>query len=273
VNGAVRKPLNRQCFRPNCLKHMVLDKVHILARGTAEAGSRLYGMPSLTPEPGLPCAQFHLGGRRRHFFLSAMCSNNHEESWREIPGYEGFYDVSNCGRVRSKDRIVEFTKSNGTQVEMECEGIVLSPSYSGQYEYPSVSLRKNGDSETRYIHRLVAAIFIGKPEGKIGIGVDAWQVNHIDGDPENNHVSNLEWCKPQENIDHSWDLGNYPLGENHPQSELTEQDVRIARRLRREKEMTYGEISNVIGVSKSHTRRVIIGDYWAEIKNPPPVNS
>ena len=201
-----------------------------------------------------------------------MCSNKNEEVWKPIPGYEGFYDVSNCGRVRSKDRIVEFTKSNGTAVELNCEGTILSPSYSGQYKYPSVCLRRAGNIETKYIHRLVAIVFLGKPEGDIGVGADAWQVNHIDSDPENNHVSNLEWCKPQENIDHSWSLGNYPLGEDHPQSELTEQDVRVARKLRRDKGMTYKEISEVIGISKSHTRRVIIGDCWDEIDDPPPLN-
>lgn len=66
--------------------------------------------------------------------------------------------------------------------------------------YSIVSLSLNGKQKHFYVHRLVAETFIPNPKSKP-------QVNHIDGNPSNNHYSNLEWCTNSENIQHAWDMG------------------------------------------------------------------
>ncbi len=70
---------------------------------------------------------------------------------------------------------------------------------SGNLRYKAVHINKNGKSKMMLVHRLVATSFIPNPEGKS-------QVNHIDGDPSNNHISNLEWVTSKENMRHAIDV-------------------------------------------------------------------
>ena len=93
-----------------------------------------------------------------------------KEVWKDIPHYEGQYQVSNLGRVYS-------IKS----------GIFLSQKVKTNDGYLTVKLYGNGKSKREYVHRLVALAFIDNPKGLP-------QVNHKDENPENNNVSNLEWC-------------------------------------------------------------------------------
>ena len=114
-----------------------------------------------------------------------------KETWRPAEGYEHLYQVSNYGRVKSVDRTE--TCKNG--VIRFRKGMVLKPhqNYSG---YLWVSFCKNDVRKKKKIHRLVAQCFLPNPEGKP-------QVNHIDGNKHNNHVNNLEWVTPKENIHHA----------------------------------------------------------------------
>ena len=98
-----------------------------------------------------------------------------KEIWKDINGYEGLYQVSNLGNVKS-------LKTNK----------ILSP--VGK-EYKHVILYNKGDRKTLKIHRLVAEAFIPNPENKP-------QVNHKDEDKYNNIVENLEWCTHEENMNH-----------------------------------------------------------------------
>lgn len=95
------------------------------------------------------------------------------EIWKDIKGYEGLYQVSNLGRVKSSKKI-------------------LSPSKT---EYLKVSLSKNGAQNTHYIHRLVAQAFI---DNKSNLPF----VNHIDENKHNNNVNNLEWCDNKYNLNY-----------------------------------------------------------------------
>lgn len=113
------------------------------------------------------------------------------ETWRDIHGYEGWYQVSDAGHVRSLDRMVTQRSRWGIQTRI-MPGRLIKPTDNG-HGYKIVSLKKNGERKNGYIHRLVAEAFL---ERKPGFD----EVNHIDADPSNNHVTNLEWINRQGNI-------------------------------------------------------------------------
>ena len=103
------------------------------------------------------------------------------EEWRPVVGYEGLYEVSNTGRVRSLDRYVR-SKSKSYRLQ---KGSILSPSTSNGYLY--VILQASQVTRKFRIHRLVAQAFLPNPD-------NLPQVNHKDEDKLNNRVDNLEWC-------------------------------------------------------------------------------
>jgi hypothetical protein len=103
-----------------------------------------------------------------------------QEVWKDIPGHEGYYQVSNFGRVRRcyilKPEIREIKNTGYAQTRI----FIQKKKYA--------------------VHRLVAEAFIPNPKNKP-------QVNHIDGNPQNNHYKNLEWCTPLENARHAIENG------------------------------------------------------------------
>ena len=111
-----------------------------------------------------------------------------EEIWRPIVGYEGLYEVSSYGRVRSLDR---YDNKNHFR-----KGLIMKQNDSGNGRgYMSVILCLNGKIKKYLVHRLVAQAFIPNPD-------NLPEVNHKDENPGNNNVTNLEWC------DHSYNI-NY----------------------------------------------------------------
>lgn len=104
------------------------------------------------------------------------------EIWKNIKDYEGLYQVSNLGRVKSMDRII--TRKDG--ISQFRKGIIKTPKINSD-GYHTVTLSKNGNNKTLGIHILVARHYIPNPENKS-------EVNHIDFNRKNNRVDNLEWC-------------------------------------------------------------------------------
>lgn len=113
------------------------------------------------------------------------------EEWRAVVGYEGCYEVSNLGRVRTVERTVE-TYNGG---EMFVAGIAKKQRMTGK-GYAVVSLQHGKRKQTKRVHRLVARAFIPNPDGK-------QEVNHINGVKHDNRVANLEWCTSSENYKHA----------------------------------------------------------------------
>lgn len=113
-----------------------------------------------------------------------------QETWKPIKGYEGLYEISNLGRVKS---LPKFYCNNST---LHKERFLKPQNKKGYYQ---VALLKNGKPKWISVHRLVAEAFIEKPP--------YLQINHKDGNKLNNRADNLEWCTGRENINHSIKIG------------------------------------------------------------------
>ena len=109
--------------------------------------------------------------------------NIEKEIWKDIPDFEGLYQVSNFGRIKSLERKEFMARNNCYRVRKER---ILKADITKK-GYERVLLYKNGKSKKIFVHRLVAIAFINNPNNHPII-------NHIDEVPLNNHVSNLEWC-------------------------------------------------------------------------------
>ena len=112
------------------------------------------------------------------------------EIWLPVKGYEGLYTVSCQGRIKSLDRIVY---KKGAAYEIPSKLLSVT---GGNGIYKQITLFRNGKRNYCSIHRLVCEAFHDNPDNKE-------QVNHIDGNKQNNYVENLEWCTRSENAIHS----------------------------------------------------------------------
>ena len=110
------------------------------------------------------------------------------ETWKDIKGYEGLYQVSDAGNVRSCDHVVK----NRSGMALK-KGKILAQANVDKTHYKKVTLYRNNVGKTFLVHRLVAMAFIDNPEGYE-------QINHIDENPSNNAMSNLEWCDAKYNV-------------------------------------------------------------------------
>jgi len=117
------------------------------------------------------------------------------EIWKDVIGYEGMYQVSNIGRVKSISRYI--THSNG--VVQKFTGRILKQCID-RSGYPYVGLSISQDCTLKKVHRLVATAFIPNP-------LNLPQINHITGIKKDNSVNNLEWCTGMDNVKHSWSMG------------------------------------------------------------------
>ena len=142
------------------------------------------------------------------------------ENWKAIPAWEGWYEVSDCGRVRSVDRKVVARHPSGPSIPRLFKGRVLRAAVSGN-GYPMVSLTRPGAKrECRYVHALVLEAFIGPcPQGL--------EVCHNDGKKPNNKLDNLRYDTRKANSDDTAKHGNRraPRGEDSHSSRLTTDDV------------------------------------------------
>lgn len=122
-----------------------------------------------------------------------------EEIWKDIPGYEGYYQASNLGNIRSVDRVV-INGSGKNSHTSHIKGKMLKQYISRKNGYAYVALSVNGVSKTKRVHVLIAKTWIDNPCNKP-------QVNHIDGNKANNNINNLEWVTQSENMLHAYNTG------------------------------------------------------------------
>lgn len=121
------------------------------------------------------------------------------EIWKDIPGYEGHYQVSNMGRIKSLERISVRNNGKSESANYHIKERILNVQTQTQ-GYSQIVLSKNGDRKTFRVNVLVAKLFVENPFKKT-------YVNHIDGNKNNNRADNLEWVTAKENIVHAYKSG------------------------------------------------------------------
>lgn len=176
-----------------------------------------------------------------------------KEIWKEIEGYEGLYEVSNLGRVRSLDRVKLITTRWGSTTKRFRKGRILKPQLDGRGNYLHVCL---GRGITKQVHRLVANAFIPNINNYP-------QINHKDEDKTNNCVDNLEWCTAHYNNTYGSRVG-MKSGEKHHNAKLSKDDViNIKTRI------TNGELQKDLareyGMSTSQISAIKVGKCWRDV--------
>lgn len=179
------------------------------------------------------------------------------EEWRDIPGFEGAYQVSDLGRVRSLDRVVTGVWGRSKQPQTRIKRGQDLRAYvnvdRGGYRY--VNLRLDGRQHMRRVACLVALAFLGpRPEGK--------QVCHENGLAHDDCLPNLRYDTPAGNNADKEKHGTVRRGERHEQSRLTEADVRRIKRGAEPPELLAAEL----GVHWGHINNIRRGVRWAHVQ-------
>lgn len=175
-----------------------------------------------------------------------------KEKWRDVPGYEGNYQVSNMGRIKGIERLVKHSCGGLRKIPEQ----ILNATISGRY--PSFCLYKDGNGSTLNAHRIVAEAFVENPENKPC-------VNHKNGIRDDNRAENLEWVTSAENTRHA--IGNGLMkanqGEENIFSKLKSDDVINIRELLKTKTQT--EVASIFNVHTSTISLISVGKTWKHI--------
>ena len=171
------------------------------------------------------------------------------EKWKAVPDYEGWYEVSDCGRVRSLERI---TRHGHTRKQHLLKATLNSAGYL------RVDLSRDNTQRNVMVHQLVLEAFVGPGDGR------RKQARHLNGDPKDNRLENLRWGTAKENAADRTRHGRAYMngGENHPRAILTEEDVRIIRAWPRYGRGLYARFSFV---SKAAVDAARSGNNWKHV--------
>jgi NUMOD4 motif-containing protein/HNH endonuclease len=177
------------------------------------------------------------------------------EIWKGVLGWENRYEVSSIGRVRSVEREGKHYSGSKSLWKSKMLKFNINRGYKHVLLY-----RSEFDKQRTGVHRLVAAAFIPNPDNKP-------TVNHINCNPGDNRVENLEWATYKEQQDHAAKSGHryMTLGEMSNFSKLTESDVIEIRRLFDNGIMTRIEIANKFSMAKSNVQYIVNRQTWKHI--------
>jgi hypothetical protein len=171
------------------------------------------------------------------------------EQWKPIVGYEGLYEVSDQGRVRS----LPGRQRNAKGWRMKSGCIRKLP--LNAYGYPVVDLKHNGTRKTYSVHTLVLTAFIGpKPFGN--------ECRHLNGIRSDARLCNLAWGTPSENDEDRRRHGTFVQGEKHGGAKLTDHDVRLIRAM----QGTQSSIAKRFAVSPSLISMIKSGERWTHVQ-------
>lgn len=177
------------------------------------------------------------------------------EEWKPIAGYEGLYEVSSLGRVRSVD-CKRTHLMNGKSVRRTQRGKVLKQCFDGQHHYLHVGLCKDGVSRTVNVHRLVAMAFVENPHG-------LQEINHIDEDKTNNRSNNLEWCNHEYNNHYGGKIESI-RGERNGASKINAETFKAIRNEYIPYDTEHGitGLAKKYGISVAHVFQIVNRKRW-----------
>lgn len=160
------------------------------------------------------------------------------ENWQSVNNYEGIYEISSYGRLRS----LKFNRLRYFNLKADGWGYVI------------VVLHKKGKREAVRFHRLVASHFIANPDNKK-------EVNHKDGNKLNNRVDNLEWVTPEENMKHAFSTKlNVPKkGEKHQGSKLSNRKAQMIKDLYATGIYKQSDIGEEFNISQTRVSAIVLG--------------
>jgi hypothetical protein len=169
-----------------------------------------------------------------------------KELWLDMVGFEGIYQISNTGRVKSLARKKGFIFGR--------ERIIKTPPHV-KTGYPMLYIKYRGKKLALYVHRVVAQHFVLNPLNKP-------QVNHVDGCRTNNSADNLEWVTPLENVLHARDIlhCDFSLG-----SKLCEEDVISIRSKYARGNITQKELGSMYDIGQDMVSKIINYIHWRNI--------
>ena len=175
------------------------------------------------------------------------------EEWKDIDGFDGFYQVSNTGKIRSKGA------SNGMK-DGRWHLRSLSLNHDGYFK---VRLAKGGKDITQRVHTLVAQAFIPNPN-------NYETVNHIDGNKTNNNVENLEWADRHQQLYHAYKMNlKKPMqGKLNANAKLSDDDVRYIREHYKRRSTEFGTVAlgRMFGVSNRVIGLVVAGKSYKNVQ-------
>lgn len=179
------------------------------------------------------------------------------ETWRDVPGYEKCYQVSNLGRIKSLKRMVLSNKG----FEMPKPELIRKGTITKQ-GYIEIRLSKDGKKKCFKVHRLVLSAFCPSDNPKL-------ECNHKDGNKQNNRIENLEWVTPSQNSLHAHRVlkAKNNRGTNNPRAKLTPLKVAEIKRLYFDTGLTQTELANKFGVVQTQISRIILNRAWKEEQN------
>ncbi len=181
-------------------------------------------------------------------------SDEESEVWKDVVGFEGLYEVSSHGRVRSLDRVTE-RNHLGTLLKQPFKGRLLSPGTS-KCGHQYVDLSKNGEKTRKYAHEIVAAAFIGpRPEKH--------HVCHNDGNGGHNTVTNLRYDTPTGNAKDRHAHGTDAIGVNNPWNKHSEETVRRVKEALKSK--SNADVSREFGMHPATVSAIRLGTRWGHI--------
>lgn len=175
------------------------------------------------------------------------------ENWKPVPNFEGYYEVSDIGRVRSVDRSVNRQYPDGRTCTVKRKGSIRKLDYRDGYA--AVCLQADKRIFKAYVHRLVCEAFNGAcPDGKSIVA-------HCDGNPANNTAGNLRWATEAENQRDREPHGTHNRGERSHLSKLTWDSVEEIRN----SPLPSNVVAATFGVTAANIRQIRRGQTWVPL--------
>lgn len=163
-----------------------------------------------------------------------------KEIWKDIPNYEGYYQVSNLGRIKSVERHIVYKDGR----ERTYPSVIIKDRDKGN-SARLITLKKDNKGKTFTVHGLVARVFLG-------VAPDGYEICHIDGDYKNNSINNLRYDIRSENR-----IDNYRYGRKASKGKLSINDVLEIRKYYEDKVYNQRELSEIYSVNQSCISKII----------------